>query len=450
MATNTVKNFFNPIVKPIAKPIEEFIKLEQASSLILLVCSVLSLGIANSPLSSEYIQFWDTHTNLTFGSFHLEKSLAHLIDDGLMAVFFLLVGLEIKREVLEGQLATLKQAMLPLLCALGGMIFPALFYTLFNYNTNFLRGWGIPMATDIAFCLAILSLLGKRIPLTLKIFLTALAIADDLGAVLVIAFFYTADLHTDYLLAMAAVVVILFGLNAAGIKSLAVYWFCGIFLWYFTLESGIHATISGVLLAIFIPFKTEFTKQQLLELLQEKLSLIKDNLQAPDVKPRDITEELEDITEQTSSPSQMLEHQLHSFVAYFVMPLFALCNTGFLLSGNVLQELNSTMSWGIIVGLVVGKPLGIFLTAYLAVKLNIAVLPYQVQWSHIFGAGLLAGIGFTMSIFTTLLAFPEQIIIQSGAKSAILLASMLAGIIGYTFLRVVPKTEEHPKEETTN
>lgn len=439
MPQNTVKNFFNPIIRPIAKPIDEFIKLEQASSIILMLCSILSLGIANSPLSSDYIQFWDINTSFSIGSFHLEKTISHLIDDGLMAIFFLLVGLEIKREILEGQLSTLRKAMLPLLCAVGGMVFPALFYALFNYGTPFSRGWGIPMATDIAFCLAIVSLLGKRVPLALRIFLTALAIADDLGAVLVIAFFYTAELNFDYIYGAAAVLLILIGLNTAGIKSLAVYWFLGTFLWYFTLKSGIHATISGVLLALCIPFRTSFTKQQLLDILQEKLSLVKENLASPDVKPRDIAEELEGITEKTSSPSQMLENQLHSFVAFFVMPIFALCNTGFLLSGNVVAELSTNMSWGIIIGLVFGKPIGIFLTAFVAVKLKIASLPENVQWTHILGAGMLAGIGFTMSIFTTLLAFPEQLIVQSGAKSAILLASLLAGVLGFLFLRFVPK-----------
>jgi Na+:H+ antiporter, NhaA family len=443
MAQSTVKNFFNPIIRPIAKPIDEFIKLEQASSIILMVCSVLSLLVANSPFSSDYIQFWDINTSLQFGSFKFEKSIAHWIDDGLMAIFFLLVGLEIKREVLEGQLSTLKKALLPFLCAIGGMVFPALFYVAFNYNTPFLRGWGIPMATDIAFCLAIVSLLGNRVPLALKVFLAALAIADDLGAVLVIAFFYTSEINFDYLIAVAALVSILFALNAAGIKSLVVYWICGFLLWFFTLKSGIHATISGVILAFFVPFKTEFNKQQLLDLLQEKLGLIKDNLQSPDVKPRDIAEELEDLTDHIASPSQMLEHQLHSFVAYFVMPVFALCNTGFLLSGNVIEELNSSMSWGIMLGLVLGKPIGIFLTAFISVKLNIATLPDDVQWSHLVGAGLLAGIGFTMSIFTTLLAFPDQLLIQSGAKSAILLASLLAGILGFLFLRFVPKNIAH-------
>jgi Na+:H+ antiporter, NhaA family len=442
MPQNAVRNFFNPIIRPIAKPIEEFIKLEQASSLILMFCTIISLIIANSTFSSDYIQIWDTELSLSVGSFKLQKTIAHFIDDFLMAIFFLLVGLEIKREVLEGQLSTFKKAILPLLCAVGGMAAPALIFTIFNGGSDFSKGWGIPTATDIAFSMAVISLLGNRVPIALKIFLIALAIADDLGAVIVIALFYTANLDFEYLFMAVAAFVVLLGLNTAGIKWLLVYWIAGAFLWYFTLKSGIHATISGVLLALCIPFRTEYNKKQLLEMMEERITVVKSNLQSFDIQPRDITEELEDIANKTASPSQVLENQLHGFVAFLVMPIFALCNTGFLLEENILKELNTPLSWGIMLGLILGKPIGIFTTAFIAVKLKIASMPENVQWTHILGAGMLAGIGFTMSIFITLLAFPDHLQVQSTGKSAILIASLISGTLGYLFLRFIPKQEK--------
>lgn len=439
MPQNSVKNFFNPMIRPIAKPIEEFIKLEQSSSIILMVCTILSLAIANSAFSSDYLQFWDTRMSLIIGNFHLEKTVAHFIDDFLMAIFFLLVGLEIKREVLEGQLSTFKKAILPLICAIGGMAFPAIIFTIFNGSTEYSKGWGIPTATDIAFSMAVISLLGSRVPLALKVFLIALAIADDLGAVVVIAIFYTSNLDFSYLYMAAATLIILVGLNTAGIKSLVAYWIFGAFLWYFTLKSGIHATISGVLLAFCIPFRTEYTKKQLLEIIEDGVTVIKTSLVSFEVQPRDITEELEDIANKTSSPSQVLENQLHGFVAYLVMPIFALCNTGFLIEGNITEILSTPLSWGIMLGLIIGKPFGIFLTAFLAIKLKIATMPEDVTWTHILGAGMLAGIGFTMSIFITLLAFPDQLHVQSAGKFAILIASLISGILGFVVLRFVVK-----------
>lgn len=437
MPQNTVKNFFNPIIRPIAKPVEEFIQLEQSSSILLMCCTIFSLIIANSPLSSLYLEVWDSMVSLQIGSFKLEKTVAHFIDDFLMAIFFFLVGLEIKREVLEGQLSTFKKAILPLLCAVGGMAVPAMIFVLFNGGTEYSKGWGIPTATDIAFSMAVLSLLGNRVPMALKVFLIALAIADDLGAVVVIALFYTANLDLEYLFMAGVALTILLTLNTVGIKWLLLYWIVGAFLWYFTLKSGIHATISGVLFAFCIPFRTEYSKQQLLEMLEEKLSVVKSNLKSFEVQPRDITEELEDIANETSSPSQVLENQLHGFVAYLVMPLFALCNTGFLIESGVWGELLTPLSLGIIFGLVLGKPIGISLVAFIAIKLKVATMPENVDWKQLVGAGMLAGIGFTMSIFITLLAFPNQLHIDSISKLAILIASLISGIAGYIMLRFV-------------
>jgi NhaA family Na+:H+ antiporter len=439
MAKSGIGKYFNPTIRQVVKPLDEFIQLEQSSGIILLACSLISLLVANSPLSGEYIQFWDTPITLIVGNFKLAKSTAHFINDGLMAIFFLLVGLEIKREVLEGQLSSFRKALLPMIAALGGMLVPAVFFTIFNGGTPFESGWGIPTATDIAFSLAVISLLGNRVPPALKVFLAALAIVDDLGAVVVIALFYTADLHLDYLYLAGLCFVVLLILSVAQVRWLAIYLLVGVFLWYYMLKSGVHATIAGVLLALTIPFRTEYTKKQLLHLMEDRLTIVKENLQSSEVRPRDITEELEDIANETSSPSQVIENQLHGLVAFGIMPIFALCNTGVLLDMTVIGGVQEPLGLGIILGLCIGKPLGIFLFSWLAIKLKLAALPNYVSWSHLFGAGILAGIGFTMSIFITLLAFPNNMHVESIAKLAIIIASVFSGVVGYLFLRFVPK-----------
>jgi NhaA family Na+:H+ antiporter len=318
----------------------------------------------------------------------------HWVNDGLMAIFFLLIGLEIEREIYIGELSDLKNASLPIFAALGGMAIPALFYFLINRGTNTQNGFGIPMATDIAFALGVLALLGNKVPATLKVFLTALAIIDDLGAILMIAVFYVGDFSWIYLMLSLAVFAGLLVMNRMGINSLAMYLIPGIFMWYFMLQSGVHATLAGVLLAFAIPFR--------------------------------------DATEQ--SPSYRLQHFLHKPVAFLIMPLFALANTGIIFTQGWTGELLAPNSLGVFAGLVLGKPVGIVLASFLAIRSGVSRLSGELSWGHIVGVSLLGGIGFTMSIFITLLAFENPMTIQS-TKISILLSSLVAGLIGYLVLR---------------
>jgi NhaA family Na+:H+ antiporter len=331
---------------------------------------------------------------LGWESIGLNQSLEHWVNDGLMAIFFLLIGLEIEREIYIGELSDLKSASLPIIAAIGGMSVPALFYFLFNRGTETQAGIGIPMATDIAFALGVLALLGNRVPVSLKVFLTALAIIDDLGAILIIAVFYVGDFSFLYLMLALTVYAGLLVLNRLGVHGLAFYLIPGILMWYFMLQSGVHATLAGVLLAFALPFGDGSEK----------------------------------------SPSYKLQHFLHRPVAFGIMPVFALANTGITLSGRWFESLNAPNSLGVFAGLFFGKPLGIFLAAFLAVKARVSQLPRDLSWGHIVGAGFLGGVGFTMSIFITLLAFSEPEIIQS-TKIGILLGSLLAGITGFLILR---------------
>lgn len=371
----------------------EFFRSEQASGVILILCSAASIAIANSPFGGGYLEFWHSKVGFELGSFALNQSVEHWINDGLMAVFFLLIGLEIERELYIGELSSLRKASLPMLAAVGGMAFPALFHFLFNRGTEFQNGIGIPMATDIAFALGALALLGSRIPASLKVFLAALAIVDDLGAIAVIALFYTKDLSTLYLALALGVFIGLLVLNRLKVHALWAYLIPGLFMWYFMLESGVHATVTGVLLAFALPFG--------------------------------------DGSE--TSPSYRLQHILHKPVAFLIVPLFALANTGIRLDEGWVQGLSNPNSLGIFFGLFLGKPIGITLLCLLAARLGISRLPDDISWIHIIGAGFLAGIGFTMSIFITLLAFSDPGYIQ-GSKIAVLLTSLSAGISGYLIL----------------
>lgn len=375
------------------KPFKDFLRSEQIGGVILIICVILSLIIANSNLGAAFENLLSTKIGFSSLAIPLEFSVSLWINDGLMAIFFLLVGLEIKREIIEGELSSPQKAAMPIFAALGGMIVPASIYALINSNTPTIDGWGIPMATDIAFALGVISLLGKRVPNSLKIFLAALAIADDLGAILVIAIFYTNELHWMQLLYSAGILIVLIALNRFGVKKLIYYIIPGIFLWYFLHHSGIHATIAGVLLALTIPTNT-----------------IKDE-----------------------SPLEKLEHLLVRPVNFLIMPIFALANTNIRFENKMIDGLSSPLGLGIICGLALGKPIGVSLFSWLSVKLGIAKLPNKVNWKHIFGLGLLAGIGFTMSVFIALLSF-STIEYQIQAKFAILVSSVLAGISGYVFL----------------
>jgi Na+:H+ antiporter, NhaA family len=369
-------------------------KLFSSPGTLLVIVTVFSLCLANIPGSESYRNFWHLETGLSSGNFHLQKSILHWVNDGLMVLFFLLVGLEIKREILEGELSAIKKAMLPVFAAAGGMFVPAIIFLLFNYGKPAMHGWGIPMATDIAFALAVLSMLKSSVPASIRIFLTALAIIDDLGAVLVIAFFYTDNLIIDYLMYAAGIVILLFIMNRTGISNLMMYMLAGIFLWYFILKSGVHATIAGVLLAVFIPVKKH----------------------------------------NTISPLHQLEHRLTPVTQYFILPVFAMANTAILLKASLFAALLTAPAVGIFLGLVIGKPAGITLFSWLAVKNNIADLPRNVRMNQIAGAGMLGGIGFTMSIFISMLAFDDAAL-QDLAKISILFASLTAGCLGLWWMK---------------
>lgn len=378
----------------------DFFESEKAGGLILIACTILSLILANSGLAADYTHIW--HTNLG------GQPLEYWINDGLMAIFFLLVGLELEREVYIGELSNLKDAMLPIFGAIGGMLIPAGLYLAFNWGTPGQSGAGIPMATDIAFALGILSLLNDKVPASLKVFLTALAVIDDLGAILVIAIFYTDGLLWSNLLIALGIMGILFILNRLKVRNLIPYILGGIVMWYFMLHSGVHATITGVLLAFVIPFGNGNEK----------------------------------------STSYVLQHSLHKPVAFFILPLFALANTAIGLSGNLGDILSQSYSIGIAVGLVLGKPVGIFLLVFLAVKLKICQLPSDIDWKVLGSVGFLGGIGFTMSIFITLLAFKDATLIND-AKFVILLSSLAAGVLGYLFLNFTLKGEVQTEEQGT-
>jgi len=383
------------------KPFAEFLKSGSLGGMVLIACVIISLCIANSSLGLPFENLLETQIGFSTESVHLRYPVLLWINDGLMAIFFLMVGLEIKRELVEGELSSFKKAALPVFAALGGVIVPASIYAFLNRGTATAPGWGIPMATDIAFAIAIVTMLGKKVPASLKIFLAALAIVDDLMAILVIAVFYSSDLHYTYLLYAGGIFLFLIALNKTGVKSLAAYLIPGVFIWYFVHHSGIHATIAGVLTAMAIPT-------------------------TPDAK---------------ESPLEKLEHILVSPVNFVIMPLFALANTNIRFEPEMIGGLTTSLGMGIILGLVVGKPLGISIVSWLAVKSGICTMPDRARWSQIIGVGMLGGIGFTMSVFIALLSFPGQHLILSEAKFSILCGSVLSGILGYVVLNRIGRKE---------
>jgi len=382
------------------KSFKEFLESSTGGGIILFSCVILALLFANSPFGPTLLHFLETKIGFENESIHLNYSIKQWIDDGLMAIFFLLVGLEIKRELVEGELASPKKAALPIFAAIGGAIVPALIYAAFNYNQETHHGWGIPMATDIAFALAVISMLGSKVPSSLKIFLAALAIVDDLLAILVIAIFYSGELHYTYLLYALGLFLLQISFNKFGIKSIIFYLIPGVFMWYFIHHSGIHATIAGVLTAMTLPT-------------------------TPDDK---------------ESPLEKLEHILLKPVNFIIIPIFAFVNTAIVLHTEMIGGLTSSMGLGIILGLIVGKSIGILFTSWVCVKSKIANMPEGATWKHMFGVGLLGGIGFTMSIFVAMLSFKNPIHIEE-AKLAVLLASLTAGLLGYSFLSMLNKKQ---------
>jgi NhaA family Na+:H+ antiporter len=383
----------NKVSAKIFGAFQNFIQAEQSSGIILILATVVSLSIANSPLGEGWEHFWE-HTYIGFANIGLSKSIVHWVNDGLMTIFFLLVGLEIKKEIIEGELSSIKKSFLPIIAAVGGMVVPAIIYATINLGKESFSGWGIPMATDIAFALGILAMIGKRVPFSLKVMLAALAIVDDLGAIIVIAIFYSQQMDLYYLLYAIGTFAFLLLINKSGVKLTGLYLIIGVFLWYFTLKSGIHATISGVLLAIALP-------------------LGKGEL---------------------NSSAEKLKHFLEKPVAFLIMPVFALANTGFMLNSNFSDVITSTASIGIILGLLIGKPLGIFLFSWVSIKLKLSNMPSEANWNQLLGIGFLGGIGFTMSIFIALLAYNNETLVVY-AKVSILIGSVLSGVIGFILLK---------------
>jgi NhaA family Na+:H+ antiporter len=426
-------------IDQLMRPFQNFLEKEASGGILLLIFTVLALVWANSPFSDSYFHLWHTKLSIGLSNFNLNYSLHHWINDGLMAIFFFVVGLEIKRELLIGELSSLKKASLPIMAALGGMIFPALFYVVLNFGKEGISGWGIPMATDIAFAIGILALLGSKVPTGLKVFITALAIADDIGAVLVIAFFYTSNISIISLVFAGGVLLLLVVANFSGIRNLIVYSVLGIILWLAFIFSGVHATIAGVLLAFTIPASSRINTAQFLSKGKKLLEdFDKAGEEGPNVLSNEerqgIVQNLEDNCEKIMTPLQRYEHKLHPWVSFFIMPAFAFANAGVIISGNFLEELTNPVSIGIVTGLFLGKQVGISAFSWLAVKLKFASLPIGVTWKQIYSGGILAGIGFTMSLFIANLAFnSEQLLTIS--KVGILTASLLSGLIGFIILR---------------
>ncbi|TWP25090.1 Na+/H+ antiporter NhaA [Apibacter muscae] len=392
-------------MKRINKLFNDFLEDEKTAGIILIICTIISLIIANSIFQNSYLEFWKTPIRLQFGDFNFFNhhgeplSLDTFINDALMTVFFLMVGLELAREIYIGELSNVKQALLPIMAALGGILIPAGIYAYFNYNTETASGTGIPMATDIAFALGVLSLLGKRIPLALRVFLTALAVIDDLGAIIVIALFYTQDLSMFSLGTALGIWAILLILNLLKVKSLIPYIIGGIIMWYFMLNSGVHATITGVLLAFVIPFGDGGKNTKSYQLLSA----------------------------------------LHHPVSFLILPVFALANTAIVIDSGFPELFSQPYTLGIFLGLVLGKPLGIFLFTFIACKSKLCVLPSQIGWKQLMGISFLGGIGFTMSIFITLLAFDPVMHYDyiNNAKFMILISSLCAAILGFTYLNFI-------------
>ena len=424
----------------ILMPLEEFIHRQTTSGILLMLCAVIALIIANSPLAEGYHHLLETPFSIGFGSWILSMSLHHWINDGLMTLFFFVVGLELKRELLVGELSNLKAASLPIIAAVGGMIVPALIYMGFNPNGSTADGWGIPMATDIAFALGVLALLGNRVPAALLSFLVALAIVDDLGAVLVIAVFYTAKLNMEALIGAGVVFVLLASLNLGGIRKPLPYVLLGILLWLFLLKSGIHATLAGIFLAFIIPIRPKYDPIRFLQRAKALLQEISQNYkEEPNIiknyKMRSKVRALETGVHRVQAPAQVLEHTMHIPTAYLIIPIFSLANAGVPIEfGKLLNTLMHPVSMGVISGLVIGKFIGISLCVWLALKLGVSRLPSSLSMKHIIGAGLLAGIGFTMSIFIAELGFAHSLEDLLMAKTGILIASLIAGTTGYFYL----------------
>jgi len=439
-----------PLVERLLAPFRRFASIASAGGIVLLVATAIALVWANSPWADSYHHLWETSLTLGVGGWSVRWTLHHLINDGLMAVFFFLVGLEIKREMLAGELKSVRTAALPMLAALGGMVVPAALYALVNVGGPGAAGWGVPMATDIAFALGVLALLGDRVPVGLKVFLAALAIVDDIGAVLVIALFYSGGVDWGALGAAAALLLVAAGANVAGVRRPWAYGLLGLALWAAVLASGVHATVAGVLLAMTIPVRTRIDEPAFLASARRAIedfdaaavvtAADPDTTVLSNTEHHTALEELETLAEQAQPLLIRFEHALHGIVAFGIMPLFALANAGVSLSGEATRgALASPVTLGVMLGLVLGKPLGIAGLSWLAVRVGIAALPSGVSWRMIAGAGVLGGIGFTMALFIAGLAFTDGALLEA-AKFGILGASTVSGVTGWLLLRRIAST----------
>ncbi len=426
-----------PIEKIIA-PVSRFIHLEHTSGIVLLFSVIVAIILANSSASESFHHLWELKLSVGFDSHVLSQPLHIWINDGLMAIFFFVIGLELKREFMDGELSSISKATLPMVAALGGMIVPALIYVLLNQGTDASHGWGIPMATDIAFALALLSMAGKNVPPAVKVFLSALAVADDLGAVLVIAFFYTAQVDFTALSIAGAFVLTLLVGNYLGVRSSIFYMLLGIVVWLGFLLSGVHATLAGVIVAFTIPAVTRIDEKQYAFRLEQLTARFKaqvpTNSTLLTTEQVNLIQEVKQLSVAAETPLQKIEYALHPWVAFLIMPLFALSNSGIPIGADFLSAIMNPVSLGVIAGLVVGKCVGIFGFTWLMVKLNIGRLPLNASWTHMLGISILGGIGFTMSLFISGLAFDNPLYVDQ-AKYGILIASIIAGVLGTMVLR---------------
>jgi len=431
----------------VVTPFEEFIHEETTSGLILMVSAILAMICANSLLAPYYEHILHTELAISIGASELRYTLHHWINDGLMAFFFLVVGLEIKREVIVGELSDPKAAMMPIIAAIGGMLIPALLFYFINFNTDASIGWGVPMATDIAFAVGVLVLLGSRVPKTVLTFLVGLAIVDDLGAVVVIALFYTEQIFVNWLVLAVATFFVLIAFNRMGIRRPLLYFIIGTIMWFAMLQSGIHATLAGVMVALTIPVKPKFDHKLFVNHMSEILNTLKttqnkntdtkDMCIIHDNESRAMLQTLENGVHSVESPLQRLEHAMHMPVAFIIIPLFALANAGIPVDMSSLgQTLLHPVSMGVMAGLILGKLMGVAGITWLAVKLGLGKLPEGMTGYHLIGVGFLAGIGFTMSIFIAELGFSDNAEYLLMAKTGVLFASIFAGTCGYLWLRI--------------
>ena len=428
------------VADQIFRPFQRFFRKEAASSILLIAATIMALIWTNSQIGETYHSFWHSEVTFAFGAFHISKTLVHWINDGLMSLFFFTVGLEIKREILVGELATPKKALLPVIAAVGGMVVPGLIYAILNIGSPTISGWGVPVATDIAFALGAVAVFGRRLPVGLRIFLAAFAIADDLGAVVIIAIFYTKEIVWSYLIVSLLFVFGLAVANFLWIRWTIIYATLGLAVWFFVLGSGVHPTIAGVVVSLFVPARGRYDTDNFLQNVKKIMEKFECEEQSCgysillNEEHMHAVQALELACHDVETPLQRLMHALHPWVAFLILPFFAMGNTGLTFHGMVFSEmLSNTVILGIVFGLVFGKPLGVMLFSYLSVKTGIASLPQEVRWSHIFGGAMLGGIGFTMSLFLADLSFSDPQILNY-SRIAILVGSVLSAAVGMSFL----------------